>query len=445
MAKPYKKYLPRSLFGRALLILLAPIVLLQLVVAGLFIKDHYAGVTQQMTSAVAQELIFAVEEVEGAPDVPSARALIERLAQPLGVTLALDPGAQLAPEAAQKIYEISGNALAATLRDQIDRPISVDLLGYGGDIEVRIETEKGILRALIPRRRVIASNPHILLVWMVATSLLLTVVAVLFLRNQVRPIRQLAVAAEGFGKGRATPFRPAGAEEVRRAGAAFLDMRRRVERAMESRTNFLNGVSHDLRTPLTRMKLALAMMEEEDAPEAAELKRDVDEMERMLGEFLAYARGETGEEAAPTDPASLLEAAAADARRGGACVTTRVSEDSAPVEEVTIRAGAVRRALTNLLENAARYGTQAQATVRLGRSFVEFAVEDDGPGIPEDKRELAFRPFSRLDDARNQDRGGGVGLGLAIAQDIARAHGGAISLEDSPRLGGLRAVLRLPR
>ncbi len=444
MAKPYKKYLPRSLFGRALLILLAPIVLLQLVVAGLFIKDHYAGVTQQMTSAVAQELIYAIEEVEGAPDAPAARALIERLAQPLGVTLALDPTAVMPPEQAQKIYEISGNALAATLRNQIGQPISVDLLGYGGDIDVRIQTGKGVLRALIPRKRVIASNPHILLVWMVGTSLLLTVVAVLFLRNQVKPIRQLAAAAESFGKGRAGPFRPGGAEEVRRAGAAFLDMRRRVERAMESRTNFLNGVSHDLRTPLTRMKLALAMMED-DVPEAAELKRDVDEMERMLGEFLAYARGETGEEAAPTDPASLLEAAAADARRGGACVAIRVSEDSAAVEPVTIRAGAVRRALANLLENAARYGTSAEATLRLGRSFVEFAVEDDGPGIPEDKRELAFRPFSRLDDARNQDRGGGVGLGLAIAQDIARAHGGAIALEDSARLGGLRAVLRLPR
>ncbi len=444
MAKPYKKYLPRSLFGRALLILLAPIVLLQLVVAGLFIKDHYAGVTQQMTSAVAQELLFAVDEVEGAPDVVTARALIERLAQPLGVTLALDPGAELAPPTAQKIYEISGNALAATLRAQIVRPISVDLLGYGGDIEVRIETQKGILRALIPRRRVIASNPHILLVWMMATALLLTVVAVLFLRNQVRPIRQLAAAAESFGKGRLAPFRPGGAEEVRRAGAAFLDMRRRVERAMESRTNFLNGVSHDLRTPLTRMKLALAMMDD-DAPEVAELRRDVDEMERMLGELLAFARGETGEEAAPVDPLSLLEAAAAAARRGGADIDVRISEDSLPVGLVTLRSGAVGRALSNLLENAARYGDRAEARLRLGRTFVDFAIEDDGPGIPEDKRDLAFRPFSRLDDARNQDEGGGVGLGLAISLDIARAHGGSIALEDSARLGGLRAVLRLPR
>ncbi|MDF2231081.1 ATP-binding protein [Albimonas sp. CAU 1670] len=443
MAKAYKKYLPRSLFGRALLILLAPIVLLQLVVAGLFIQNHYAGVTQQMAGSVALELIYAVNAVESAPDVEGARIRLENIARPLGMTLALDPGATVSEKNAQLFYDVSGNALAERLRAEIARPIAIDLVRYNRDVEVKIQTEKGVIRALIPRKRTIASNPHILLVWMVATAFLLAVVAVLFLRNQVKPIRQLANAAEGFGRGRVVPFRPAGAEEVRRAGAAFLDMRRRVERAMEQRTNMLYGVSHDLRTPLTRMRLAVEMLD--DSPDRDDLAKDIHEMERMLGEFLDFARGGAGETASEADPLELLEAAAADARRAGADVRVSLAEDSRPPEPVTLRAGAISRALGNLLSNAARYGDHVEARMRLGRLFVEWSVEDDGPGIPEDKRETALRPFSRLDESRNQNEGGGVGLGLAIALDIARAHGGALTLESSETLGGLRVVLRIPR
>lgn len=443
MARPFKSYLPRSLFGRALMIVLVPIAALQLVVAGLFIKSHYAGVTQQMSASVAAELIYAIQAVEQAPDIAEARARLETLARPLGITLALDPGADLPAERSRLFFEVSGNALADSMRARIDRPMAIELTRYGGDIEVKIQTAVGVMRALIPRKRVIASNPHILLVWMVGAAALLAVVAVLFLRNQVRPIRELASAAEAFGKGRAVPFRPAGAEEVRRAGAAFLDMRRRVERAIAQRSNMLYGVSHDLRTPLTRLKLSLELAD--PGPDTDEMKRDLHEMERMLEEFLDYARGGAGEEPRETDPEALLEEAAADSRRGGAEVVTRLAEDSLAPAPVTLHERAVRRALANLLDNAARYGTRAEATLRLGRSFLEFSVEDDGPGIPAESREAAFRPFSRLDAARNQDKGGGVGLGLAIAQDIARAHGGAITLEDGQRLGGLRAVLRLPR
>ena len=440
MAALHKTLLPRSLFGRALLILLAPIVLLQLVVAGLFVNRHYAGVTQQMTGAVALELVYAVEAVERAPDAAEAREALERLARPLGLRLSLTPRATVLPGARLRPLDVSGEALAETLRALVPRPLAVDLVTDPRDAIVTVATAKGALEARIPRKRVIASNPHILLVWMTGTAALLAVVAVVFLRNQVRPIRALAGAAEAFGKGRAIPFRPAGAEEVRRAGAAFLDMRRRIERAIEQRTNMLTGVSHDLRTPLTRMKLALEMVD--DGPEIAELRRDVDEMERMLAEYLDFARGGQGEAPAPTDPRALLEAAVADARRSGAQVEVEADEAPGPV---VLREVAVRRALHNLLDNAARHGTRVLATLRIGRGWAEFAVEDDGPGIPEADRERAFRPFTRLDESRNQDKGGGVGLGLAIAQDIALAHGGALTLEDGSRLGGLRAVLRLPR
>ena len=302
--------------------------------------------------------------------------------------------------------------------------MSIDLVRYNRDVELKIQTGKGVLRALIPRKRTIASNPHILLVWMVGTAVLLTVVAVLFLRNQVRPIRALANAAEAFGRGRVVPYRPGGAEEVRRAGAAFLDMRRRVERAMEQRTNMLYGVSHDLRTPLTRMRLAVEMLD--PSPDRDDLARDIVEMERMLAAFLDFARGGAGETAVEADPLALLETAAADARRAGAEVAVSLTEDSRPPEPVVLRPGAI--------------GPPAA-----GRMFVEWSVEDDGPGIPEEMRDTALRPFARLDESRNQNEGGGVGLGLAIALDIARAHGGALTLERSETLGGLRVVLRIPR
>lgn len=442
MASPYKRFLPRSLYGRALLILLAPIVVLQLVIAALFVQRHYAGVTEQMAGAVALELIYAVEQVERAEGVEDARGRLERLARPLGLTLALDPGAEVTRGRATRFWDVSGRALADTLERVTGRALWVDLLSVEGAADVWVPTSVGALRAIIPRKRTIASNPHILLVWMVATAGLLTVVAVLFLRNQVRPIRQLAAAAEAFGKGRAAPFRPAGAEEVRRAGAAFLDMRRRIERAIEQRTNMLSGVSHDLRTPLTRMKLALAMADE--TPETQELRRDVAEMERMLDAFLDWARGGRGEAAAEVDVAALLVAAVEAARRGGAEATAEVEPGAEGVRAV-LREGEVRRALGNLISNAARHGTRVVAGLRAARGWVELWVEDDGPGIAPGERERAMRPFTRLDVARNQDLGEGVGLGLAIALDIARGHGGSLELEASPRLGGLRAVLRLPR
>ena len=439
MAGLHKTLAPRSLFGRALLILLAPIVLLQLVVAGLFVNRHYAGVTRQMSGAVALELVYAAEVIERAGGAAEAQAALDQLARPLGLGLRLEPGVAVVPGAQVRLWDVSGEALARTLAEVIGRPLAVDLTADPRAARVRLDTAKGVLAAEVPRRRVIASNPHILLVWMTGTAGLLTVVAVIFLRNQVRPIRQLAAAAEAFGRGRNEPFRPGGAEEVRRAGAAFLDMRRRIERAIEQRSNMLYGVSHDLRTPLTRMRLALEFLD--DAPEVEDLRRDLAEMERMLDEFLDFARGGQGELPAPVDPAALAEAAAADARRTGAEVTV----EAVPAGPVILREAAVRRALANLLDNAARHGTRALLSLRETRGFVEFAVEDDGPGIPEPDRERAFRPFTRLDPARNQDKGGGVGLGLAIARDIAHAHGGALTLEDGARLGGLRAVLRLPR
>jgi two-component system osmolarity sensor histidine kinase EnvZ len=285
-----------------------------------------------------------------------------------------------------------------------------------------------------------ASNPHQLLVIMASTGIFMTALAYLFLRNQLRPIRRLAAASEAFGKGRRVPYHPAGASEVRSAGRAFLEMRDRIEGQIEQRTMMLSGVSHDLRTPLTRMRLGLSMLPEE--PEVEDLVRDVEEMERLLDTFLDFARGEALDDPAEADPAALARGVVEAARRGGGSVTYEGPETAAPVG---MRPMAVQRALTNLVSNALRYGETAVVSVALLDGALSFSVEDDGPGIPPESRGDAVRPFVRLDSARNQDRGSGVGLGLAIADDIARRHGGTLRLGESARLGGLRVDLVLPR
>jgi two-component system osmolarity sensor histidine kinase EnvZ len=438
-----KKFLPRTLFGRALLILLLPILLLQAVVASMFVQRHYDAVTQQMAGAMARELNFAIARIETAGTIDDAREVLGEIAPQFGMEMGLAEGSIANAPALREFYDFTGGIIDQTLKDVVRRPMSLDLVNLRKYADVRIATSKGVLRVLIPRSRMNPSNPHQLFIWMTVAALLLAVVAVVFLRNQIRPINELARAAAAFGRGRAVAFRPAGAVEVRAAGAAFVNMRARIERQIEQRTRMLSGVSHDLRTPLTRMKLALAVADE--TPELREIGRDVDEMEHMLDAFLDFARGEGGELVEPADPVELAGEIAADARRKGVELALYSQIETPAEHEVDLRRLAVKRCLTNLVDNAASYGAQVSLSTRLTRRFLEFVVEDDGPGIPEDKREAVLRPFTRLDEARNQDVAAGVGLGLSIAQDIARSHGGSLILDDSPRLGGLRATVLLPR
>ncbi|TPE50139.1 ATP-binding protein [Amaricoccus solimangrovi] len=435
--------LPTSLFGRALTILLVPIVLLQLVVGLVFFQRHYLRVTDQLTSGVGLELRYAIGEVNRARDVAEARAALDRLSAPLDLELTLRPGIGVTPGLRRVFYDISGGTLAATLGEELPGPLAVDLRTDQRVASVTAATNKGALRATIPRTRLSVSNPHQLLVLMIGTSILLTAIAVIFLRNQVRPIRALAEAAEAFGKGRSLPFRPAGAEEVRRAGAAFLAMRSRIERQIEQRTQMLSGVSHDLRTPLTRMRLTLALME--DSEEARDMVHDMDQMDRMLGEFLAFARGDGLETTTPTDPFALAERVVENARRTGAAIEL-IEENETPENRlVEMRPGAITRAVQNLVGNAIRHGAHVTLRARLRTKTIDFVVEDDGPGIPPEDRARALSPFTRLDHARGQDEDGNVGLGLSIALDVARSHGGNLDLAESEALGGLRATLRIPR
>lgn len=434
-----KRYLPRSLFGRAFLMVALPVILLQGVVAYVFIQRHYEGVTRQMAGSLAGELTNVADLVEKSPDRESAAEVLRLMGPTLDMELTLIDANTLDAQAFRRFYDFSGGALADAMRDAISRPLALDLVSREKQVEARLLTSKGVLSALINRRRLAVSNPHQLLVVMVLSAVALVSVSLLFLRNQVRPIRQLAAAAEGFGVGRRVSFRPSGADEVRRAGASFLEMRARIERHLESRTRMLSAISHDLRSPLARMRLALELME--DGEDTAELRRDVVLMERMIDEFLAFVRDESAEESAPVDPISLAAEVVDDLRRSGA----EIAFESRGEGEAFLRPGAIRRALSNLADNAARHGRRARVSVELSPRRLDFIVEDDGPGIPREEREAALTPFVRLDQARNQDEGGGVGLGLSIAADIARGHGGRLTLDVSRDLGGLEARISLPR
>ena len=429
----FKRFLPRGLYWRAALILIVPIVTIQLVVSTEFIQRHYERVTQQLTEGVALELELLLREIESAGSIEAARAAAAPLAEVLQITLTLPAGADAPVADRIGFLDLSGRAIVETLRAEVPGLVAVDADRV---VNLRLESAVGPVQAQLPRRRMSATNPHQLLVLMIFTSLLMTAVAFLFLRNQLRPITRLAKAAEDFGKGRTVPYRPRGALEVRAAGRAFLDMRERIERQIEQRTLMLSGVSHDLRTPLTRLRLGLALLPED--PEVAALQADVAQMERMVDEFLAFVRGDAMEGTEPTDAVALVRTVA---DRTGA-VLAEIRGEPALVE---MRPQAVMRAVENLVSNARRYGSRVEIGLWFREGSLWITVEDDGPGIPPDKRDEALRPFTRLDASRDPNQGGGVGLGLSIASDIALSHGGVLRLGHSARLGGLKAELTLAR
>lgn len=434
-----KRMLPRGLYGRAALILLVPIVTIQLVVSVVFIQRHFEDVTRQMSRAIALELAYLTQLVDEAPDAVAAAAHAGSVAGPLDLDVALLPGDAPLGER-RRFYDFSGRIVTATLAEGLPAFAGIDLATDTRLVRVGLTTRHGPLEVDFDRRRVSASNPHQLLVLMALTGALMTLIAYLFLRNQLRPITRLAAAAEAFGKGRNVPYRPSGATEVRAAGRAFLDMRGRIERQIEQRTMMLSGVSHDLRTPLTRLRLELAMAD--DLPGTEAMLRDLGDMERMIDTFLDFARSEALDDPVACDPAALVERVAERTRAGGGEVRVGPLPRG---ERALIRPLAVERALQNLVNNALRHGSFAELGLELWPGRLVFSVEDDGPGIPEHRREAAMQPFQRLDAARNQDKGSGVGLGLAIAADIARSHGGALRLGQSARHGGLRAELALAR
>ena len=434
-----KSLLPRSLFGRAILILVLPVIVVQVTVSIAFIQRHFEAVTQQMTSGVALEIDTLLDRIAMAPDLGAAQAAVARLATDLQLQVSL-PAVEVPEKDSRGFLDYSGRRVILTLRERLPGVLAVDLTSNSALVQAYFTTKWGPVRVSLARMRVSATNPHQLLVWMVFTSGLMTFIAYIFLRNQLTPITRLALAAEAFGKGQTLPYSPRGATEVRAAGVAFLNMRARIERQIETRTLMLSGVSHDLRTPLTRLKLGLSFLPEDEETRA--LQQDVLDMERLVSEFLAFARGDAMEEPERVDPQALVQRLVENARRMQQPVRLGRVQSPGPVK---LRPQAVTRALENLLGNAVRYGKQAEVSVQFTDRSLRFVIEDDGPGIAADRRELALEPFERLDAARDPNNGGGVGLGLSIAADIARSHGGELRLSKSEALGGLRAELSVAR
>ncbi|MGL5736066.1 MAG: ATP-binding protein [Beijerinckiaceae bacterium] len=431
-----RNLLPKGLYARSLLIIIVPMVLLQSVVAYVFLERHDQQVTRRLSQAVTSDIAALIDLYENAATPERAALLAEVADKQLGLDLDFLPQQPLPPPGPKPFFDVLDQTLSDEIRKQVRRPFWIDTVGRSSFVEIRIQLTDATMRVIARRSQTYASNSHIFIVWMVGTSLFLLGAAIAFLRNQIRPILRLADAAENFGKGRDLAFRPRGAREVRAAGRAFLEMKNRIERAIEQRTAMLNGVSHDLRTILTRFKLSLALLEE--TPEVEALKKDTDEMGRMLEAYLAFARGDAGESAVETDIRGVLEELKQDVERQGHATKVDISGDPT----VVVRPDAFKRLLANLVGNAAQYGDSIAINAEHVGRWLTVTVDDDGPGIPENMREDVFKPFFRLDEARNQDEGG-TGLGLAIARDIARSHGGDIILSQAP-LGGLRATVRIP-
>ncbi len=434
----FARWMPKGLYARSLIIVIAPMILLQSVVAFVFMERHWQTVTQRLSQAVTRDIAAVIDIIETYP-MDADFGQVRRIAQDrLALRVDLLPPDPLPPPGPKPFFSLLDQTLSEEITRQIGRPFWLDTVGNSNIIEIRIQLEGKVLRVFARRSQAYASNTHIFLLWMVGTSLVLLIIAVPFLRNQIRPILALAEAAESFGKGRQPPreFRPRGAEEVRRAGNAFIQMRERIERQIEQRTQMLSGVSHDLRTILTRFRLQIALSGKRLDTEA--MTADINDMQTMLEGYLAFARGASAEETAQYDLREGLVKFAEEAKLRKRAFSYTI----AGKPEVTVRPSAFSRLLANIIGNALRYATTVQVAAVHARGSLILTIDDDGPGIPADKREDVFKPFVRLDEARNQDESG-TGLGLSIARDIARGHGGDIVLDDSP-LGGLRLVVRIP-
>jgi two-component system, OmpR family, osmolarity sensor histidine kinase EnvZ len=432
-----RRRLPTGLYARTLLIFILPMIILQAVVTIVFMERHWQMVTQRLSMATTRDIAAIIDIIQTYPQDADYSEVTQMARQKLDLTVSIEPGGELPPPREKPFFSILDGILSDEIRDQINLPFWIDTVGNSSLVEIRVKLPDKVLRVFAKRSQTYASNTHIFILWMVGTSLVLIGIAVLFLRGQIRPILALAQAAESFGKGQKQDgYSPRGADEVRRAGLAFILMRERIERQIEQRTAMLSGVSHDLRTVLTRFKLQLALVG--DNPDLVGLSEDVEDMQSMLEGYMAFARGEAEEDVGNIRLSDILDKVEQDFSLHGKSMTFSIEGDN----QISVRPNAFTRLVTNLSSNARRYANTLRIDAKHSAKWLTLIFDDDGPGIPVKAREDVFKPFFRLDEARNLDNSG-TGLGLAIARDIARSHGGNVTLGDSP-LGGLRATIRIP-
>ena len=435
-----KRLMPLSLFGRSLVIMVTPLVIVQVVAAWVFYDRHWETVSRRLATALAGEVALLVEMRERPGDEPSDRELEIAALRHFDLQVLFESGTRFDARAAEATNAVQ-TLLTGALAERVRRPFIVDAETRPRDVEIQVQLDDGVMTVVAPRKRLYSSTAVLFLLWMSGTALVTAAIAIHFLRQQIRPILKLAQAADSFGRGIDVPeFRPEGAAEVRQAARAFLLMRERLSRQITQRTEMLAGVSHDLRTPLTRMRLELAMLG--DNPDAKGIADDIAEMEVMIEGYLAFARGEGSETPTPTGLGTLVAEVVDGARRSAQGVTITLDTGADGDLTVPVRPNALKRCLANLVGNACRHGRNVAVSARRLADSIEILVDDDGPGIPPASREEVFRPFVRLDRSRNP-KTGGTGLGLTIARDVARGHGGDVILESAPA-GGLRARLTVP-
>lgn len=430
--------MPTGLFGRSLIIIVAPMIILQTVMTFVFMERHWQSVTRRLSTAVVRDISALVDIIETYPQ-DSEFETVKRIAlERMNLQMSILKDQELPPPAPKPFFSLLDSELSRQITGHVKKPFWVDTVGASDLLEIRIKLDDRIMRVFVRRSQASASNTHIFILWMVGAAIVLMSIAILFLRNQIRPIQRLAEAAERFGKGRPIPedFRPRGAAEVRQATASFLQMRERVERSVEQRTAMLAGVSHDLRTVLTRFRLQLALVPQNQETDA--LNEDIGDMQNMLQGYLDFASGDTGEVVETVNVKEALSRFEAQAKTLGR--EWFIHLDGDPI--VLARPTAFARLLTNLISNGFRHGNRVEVIGSRRKNWLHLEVHDDGDGIAETDRDEVFKPFVRLDEARNQDESG-TGLGLSIARDIVHTHGGEIELDDS-HLGGLCVRLKLP-
>ena len=437
MASRLDRLLPRTLFARSLLIIVMPLILLQIVSTWIFYERHWHIIMKRLAAGVAGEIGLVIDAMDRFPGAEAQGTLLKLLAERTDLRATIAPDAILPNRPQPEPRGGLDRLLARELAHRVRRPFQYDTTAFEDEIVIKVQLQDSVLHVVAPRRRLFSSTTTFWALWMVGTSMILFAVAALFMRNQIRPIRKVAEAADAYGKGReAKDPKLAGASEVRLATVAFRRMRERIRRQVAQRTEMLAGVSHDLRTPLARMKVALALLPKND--DAHGLQADIAEMEAMLEAYLAFARGEGHEEAVDTDLGELVEDVVTGARRAGGSIDLRIV--SAP--KIPVQATAIRRCLVNLIDNAMRYAGQVWIVCREQGEWFEIGIDDDGPGVPAADREKVFRPFYRRDRSHG-GKTGSIGLGLSIARDVVQSHGGDIHLGDSPE-GGLGVRVRLP-
>jgi two-component system osmolarity sensor histidine kinase EnvZ len=432
------RHSPQTLFARALIIIVVPMLLLQALSAWWFYSQRGDNVTNRLAQLLVRDLDLLITLRSDFPDDAHRAWIAAHAAKDLLLYVSFRQG-YVRPFQKPEYFDIAAREVEGALNADLKRNYYIDNNVGGGQMLIEIQlTDSEVMDVLVPYVRLTFGSSFAYVLAQVGLGLVLFGLAIWFMRRELVPIEHLGVAADALGKGRDVPdfAFSGGTREVRNAATAFQTMGIRLRRSIQQRTEMLAGVSHDLRTPLTRMKLSLALLPE--SPETKELGDDVADMERMIEGYLAFARGEGDEDPVPVDLAEILEDVAAGARRDNANVEVGWRGDM----DVELRALAIKRCLTNLVSNALRYGTKARLQAIRGRTSVEITIDDDGPGIPPDRYEDVFRPFFRLDESRNVDTGG-VGLGLTIARDVARSHGGDVALAPSP-LGGLRVIVRIP-